>query len=156
MKTLLVFYSRTGTTKKLAEEISKNLKCDLEEIFDTKNRLGIIGYLKSGHDAMLKKFTKIEKTKKNPAKYDLVIIGTPIWVYNLCTPIRTYLYENRDNLKKVAFFCTMGGSGAEKTFSDIENICNKKPIATLQLKTKKVISNNFEKLKEFINLISKK
>jgi flavodoxin len=155
MKTLLVFYSRTGTTKKLAQEISKNLKCDVEEIFDTKNREGIFGYLKSGRDASLKKFTKIEKTKKNPAKYDLVVIGTPVWVGNMSTPIRTYIYQNRDNFKKIAFFCTFGGSGAEKTFRDMENICNKKPIATLQLKTKQLISNNFGELKEFIILLKK-
>jgi flavodoxin len=152
MKTLVIFYSRTGTTRKLAQEISKNLKCNIEEIFDTKNRQGLFGYLRSGRDAMSKRFTRIKPITKNPSKYDFIIIGTPVWVGTMSTPIRTYLYENRNNFKKIAFFCTLGGSGAEKTFRDMENICNKKPIATLQLRTKEVKNNTYsEKLKEFIN-----
>jgi len=155
MKSLVVFYSRTGITKKLAQEISKNLKCNIEEIFDTKNRQGIFGYLKSGRDAMSKRFTRLKPITKNPSKYDLIILGTPVWVGTLSTPIRTYIHENRDNFKKIAFFCTLGGSGAEKTFRDMENICNKKPIATLLIRAKEIKNNTYsEKLKEFMNKLN--
>ena len=54
MKTLVVFYSRTGTTKKVGENIAKILKCDSEEIFDTKDRMGVVGYMQAGKDAMFK------------------------------------------------------------------------------------------------------
>ena len=37
-KSLVVFYSRTGTTKRVAESISNLLKCDVEEVIDTKSR----------------------------------------------------------------------------------------------------------------------
>jgi flavodoxin len=66
VKPLVVFYSRTGTTKKVAETISNILKCDVEEVFDTKNRAGVLGWLRSGRDAGSKKPTAIEKAKKNP------------------------------------------------------------------------------------------
>ncbi|MFX0004733.1 MAG: flavodoxin, partial [Promethearchaeota archaeon] len=67
MKPLVVFYSRTGTTKKIAELISKSINCELEEIIDTKKRTGfIIGFLKSGYAAMKEKLTIIEKIQKNP------------------------------------------------------------------------------------------
>jgi len=48
MKILVVFYSRSGRTKKIAEAISDILKCDKEEIFDLKNRKGIPGFLSAG------------------------------------------------------------------------------------------------------------
>ena len=64
MKPLVVFYSRTGTTKKVAETISSILKCDVEEVFDTKNRAGVLGWLRSGRDAGSKKLTAIDKAKK--------------------------------------------------------------------------------------------
>lgn len=36
MKTLLVYYSRTGVTRMIADTISESVKCDIEEIVDTK------------------------------------------------------------------------------------------------------------------------
>lgn len=151
MKVLVVFYSRTGMTKKVAHAISKSLGSDLEELIDTKNRAGALGYLKSGQDATLKRLTKLQETKLDPAKYDLVIIGTPVWAATMSTPVRTYLHHNRDKLKKVAFFCTMGGSGDQKTLKHMENVSECQPLATLSLKTKQVAIDNFDQpLGEFL------
>jgi len=51
--------------------------------------------------------------------------------------IRTYITKNKDKLKEVAFFCTQGGSGAERTFSDMEDLCQKKGRAALELMAKR-------------------
>lgn len=166
MKTLVVFYSRTGTTKKVGEAITEKFgaEADIEEIKDTVDRKGIKGYLISGRDAMKRRLTKLEPAKFDPAEYDLVIIGTPIWGWNMSVPVRTYLTENKDKFqpkagqpmadKRVAFFCTMGGSGDEKAFSEMTEIIGKRPIATLALRTVEVVKNNFsEKLEKFIEKI---
>lgn len=155
MKTLVVYYSRTGTTKKIAEMLAEKLGADTEEIRDTVNRQGIKGYLMSGRDAMKKNLTKLEASKFNPKEYDLVIIGTPIWGWNLSVPVRTYVTENKDQFPKVAFFCTMGGSGDDKAFAEMEKITGRKPLATLGLKTREVVKNDFsEKLEEFVEKLS--
>lgn len=73
MKALIVYYSRTGTTKKVAGEISRLLKCDVEEIVDMKSRAGALGFVAAGKDAFLKKMTKIKGIKKNPGNYDLIV-----------------------------------------------------------------------------------
>ena len=152
MKTLVVYYSRTGTTKKVAEEIRVKLGCDIEEIIDTKDRSGIVGYLKSGRDAMYKHLTEIKPQIKNPADYDLVIIGTPVWAWNISTPIRTYLTENKDKLKNVAFFATQGGAGADSAFRAMTDVCGKAPMATLALMTKQVRQNaGVALMQDFIN-----
>ena len=104
MKPLVVFYSRTGTTKKVAESLKKLLKCDSEEILDVKSRKGPIGYLMSGREASMKKLARIKETKKNPSFYDIVLIGTPVWAGTMSTPVRTYISQNKVNFKKVAFF----------------------------------------------------
>ena len=152
MKTLVVFYSRTGNTKKVAEEIAKILNADIEEIIDKKDRKGIVGWLKSGRDATFKKSAEIEFVK-NPIDYDLVIIGTPIWAFTMTPAIRTYLSENK--FKKVAFFSTSGGSEGKKIFNEMEKI-SREPVATLSLLTKNwpaelnlVKEENFGKIKEF-------
>lgn len=144
-KCLVAFYSRTGTTRKVASAISKTLKCDMEEIVDTKNRSGVLGYLGAGRDAAMKKLTEIEKTKHNPALYKLVIIGTPVWAQTMSSPIRTYITKNREHFKgaKMAFFCTMYGTGSKNTFADMEELCGKTPIGVLELTTKEVQNEEF-------------
>ena len=57
MKNLVVYYSRTGRTKKIAKEIQERLNADIEEIHDVKNREGILGWLSAGRDAGTKKTT---------------------------------------------------------------------------------------------------
>jgi len=155
MKCLLVFYTRTGTTKKVATSISENLKCDVEQVFDTKKRDGPLGYLSAGKDATFKLKTKIKETTKNPKDYDLVIIGTPVWAFTLTPAIRTYISKNKNNFKKVAFFCTMGGSGSTRTFFDMEKLCKIKPESTLELTTNEVNENNYiGNLRRFIDQIT--
>jgi len=165
MKTLVVFYSRTGTTKRVAEKIAEALSCGIEEIFDTKNRSGAYGYLTAGRDASLKKLTVLKPISKDLADYDLVVIGTPIWAWSVSAPIRTYLENQKEKFppkadqpmadKKVAFFCTMGGSGDERAFSEMEKIIRVKPVTTLVLTTREVANNQHEeKLKEFIKKVS--
>lgn len=153
MKQLVVYYSRTGVTKTVGEELAKQLRCDAEEIISVKNRKGIIGYIISGKEAVLKKPAKIKEIKKDSSSYDIVIIGTPVWGHNMSSPIRTYLIKNKDKLKNVAFFCTMGSSGSQKTFNEMEKL-SKKPITVLELKTAEVKSREYEnKLKEFVKLL---
>ncbi|MHC1604429.1 MAG: flavodoxin family protein [Candidatus Methanofastidiosia archaeon] len=156
MKTLVVYYSRTGHTKKVAEAISNFLDCDIEEIVDTQNRSGPLGYLRSGYQAMRKKLPTIEKIKKDPSQYDLVVIGTPIWAKTISSPIRTYLYQNREHFKKIAFFCTYGSGGAETAFAEMEKLCSINPVSTLDVKTKEAKKGDYiPKVENFINEIEK-
>jgi flavodoxin len=124
MKSLVVYYSRTGKTKFVAEKIAAELGSDIEKIEDLKNREGKMGWMSATRDASREKETPISPTKKNPADYDLVIIGTPVWAFNPASAIRTYLKSNDLTRKKVALFFTFGISlrqTVEKTKSLIPN-----------------------------------
>ena len=158
MKSLVVYFSRTGTTKKVAEAISKKLKADSEEIKTTDSRDGILVYLKSGKEASLKRPADIDKTKKDPSKYDVVVIGTPVWAWSVSSPVRAYLMKNRDKLKKAefAFFCTQSGSGAERACSQMEDLCRKKPLSVLWLKEGEVLKADYRrKADDFTSKITK-
>jgi len=151
IKILVVFYSRSGRTKKVAEAISDILKCDKEEIFDTKNRKGIPGFLSAGTDANLRRLTAIKEIRNNPSLYDLVIIGTPIWSSNISNLIRTYLSLYKEDFKKVVFFCNRLGSDSKKVFADMKNLSQKTPLALLELTSREVARDQYmQKVKEFI------
>jgi flavodoxin len=154
-KTLVVFYSRTGTTKKLAQTLVQKLGADIEEITTPKDRKGLWGYLVCGREAMKRISAEINQTQKDPKIYDLVIVGTPMWAMNFSSPARAYISRNKEDLKELAFFCTRGGEKIGKIFEEMENAANKKPTAVLALRTKEVVSGNFDqKLNEFINKLS--
>ena len=155
MKYLIVFYSRTKTTKKVAKAIATILdNANIEEIIDTKDRSGAMGYLYAGKDAMQKNLTVIKNTQYDPEQYDVVILGTPVWSFNMSAPIRTYVTFNKHKFKNVAFFCTQGSAGSKNTFQNMEELCEKEPACTLDLKTRQVFSNQYsDKLQEFINKI---
>jgi len=146
-KVLVIYYSRTGNTKRIGEKISKLLNADMDEIIDKTDRSGIKGWIFGGRDAMKEKDTEI-KYKKDPSKYDLVIIGTPVWAFTLTPAIRNYLGANK--MKRVAFFCTHGGSPG-KTLAEMENL-SKKPVAVLGIKDKEINSSDIQ-IKNFCKIL---
>jgi flavodoxin len=154
MKPLVVYYSRSGATRKAAERISTLLGGDIEEIHDVTKRTGMIGWLKAGRDAHSRRLTTLEKVKNDPATYDIVVIGTPIWDHTLSTPVRTYISQFKGSFKKVAFFCTYTLTN-DNPFDEMESLCGKKPVATLRLHMKKEVeSGNYaEKTEEFVSKI---
>jgi flavodoxin len=154
MKALVAYYSRTGNTKKAGEAIAQALKCDSEEIIDRKGRGGPLGYLNAGREAMKKKLTEIAPLQNDPAKYDMVIIGTPNWGSNISCAARTYISQKKDSFKKVAFFCTAGGGSNSGIFRDMEELCGKSPKATLELATKEVSKGeHIQKVQDFVSAL---
>lgn len=110
MKSLIVYYSRTGKTKKVAEFIKEELNGEIEEITSLKNRNGILGILLSIYESLFKKLTPIKEIEKDLKNYDLIVIGTPIWAGNFSSPVRTFIVKYKDILKTkdVILFCTYG------------------------------------------------
>ena len=152
MKTLILYYSRTGTTKKVAEKLASILGADIESVVDNVNRSGIRGYMISGRDAIKKTLIKINPISHNISDYDLVIIGTPVWAWTMSNPIRTLITEQKDNLKQVAFFCTQGGEGDQGAISNMIKLSEKEPLASLSLLTKKVVKDQIEEeVNDFVN-----
>jgi flavodoxin len=78
MKSLVVYYSRTGNAKFVAETAAKELGADLEEIVDLKKRAGPLGWMSAGRAGQTGKGTEIAAATKVPADYDFIMVGTPI------------------------------------------------------------------------------
>lgn len=152
MKILIVYYSRTGVTKKLAEKISEILGADLEMIKDSSDRSGVMGYLKSGREAATKKIVTISPLVSQLKDYELVIVGTPVWAFTISSPVRTFFEQHKEELKNWALFCTQGGSGEQNTLKGAENIVNHPAKAFLNLLTKEVLREDISfKLANFKN-----
>ena len=150
MKSLVVYYSRSNITKKLAENIADKLDCDIEEVIPKVNYQGKIGYARGGKDAIREKIVELETLKFNPKDYDIVYLGAPVWASKAANPIISYMKQNEGKFSDVKFFMTAGSSGFESSFEQMEKY-SKKPLKTLALTTKEVKKDLFEdKLKSFL------
>jgi flavodoxin len=156
MKPLIIFYSRSGNTKKLAEAMAQALACDIEELADTQKRSGLFGWLRSGRQAMKEVLTTLQPFKKDLSQYDLVIVGGPVWAGRMSVPVRTFISQNKDKFKDVAFFFTAGGKdNAPKIFPAMEQLCGKRPRATLGCQTVEVKKDQYKvKLEAFVKALA--
>ena len=138
MKTLVVYYSRSGHTRQVANEIAAHCGADLEVIREANSRDGLVGYFHSGWQALIGAAPPVCPTIIDPANYDLVILGTPIWNFSLAPPVRSYAQRYGAHFKQVAFFCTEGGAGDQRAFSELARICAREPITTLTVTEKQL------------------
>jgi len=149
-KTLIVFYSRSGTTRRVAQALAEALQCCLEEITEPKPRTGFLGYLRSLLEARRKRPATIAPQKHDVSSYDLVVVGTPVWAWSVSSPVRTYLMATASQLPDAAFFCTLGGAGSESTFAQMTAIVGKQPRAVCAITARDVLSGrHFERLSAF-------
>ncbi len=114
MKSLVLYYSYTGTTEKIAKVISEELGADIERVCveDEKKREGFSSYFFGGMQALLKKEPATKPLSLNPGEYDMIIIGTPVWAGTCAPAMRTILHRYSFAGKRTAFFYThQGGPG---------------------------------------------
>lgn len=87
MKTLVIFYSHTGKTKKVAAERAKKENADLFEVKLKKPYSKLGAYLKGALAAMKQKSVEVSEIKCNFNDYDKIIIAMPIWASFPAPPI---------------------------------------------------------------------
>jgi flavodoxin len=133
MKCLVVYYTRTGKTKFVAESIAAQLGADIEEVVDLKKRDGPLGWINGGKDATRKSLTEIAPTQKAPTDYDLVVLGTPIWAWAPTPAFRTYISKNSLAGKKVALFYTFDSDPKQASRKIREMLPNVEVVGELPL-----------------------
>lgn len=124
MKTLIVYYSQSGNTRKVAEKIRKALSCDMDEI----------QYDKAAHTV---------GGKLNPADYDRVILMCPIWGFHLSEPMKLYLRQRKANIKRYRLAVTCGSMGLRGCVADCKKILEKSPEVAVKIKAKTIADNSF-------------
>lgn len=118
-KTLVVYYSATGTTKKAASYIADALGADLFELepkepytdddLDWTDDDSRVSY---EHEHEDKRNVELVNAKPdNWEEYDTVLIGYPIWWYIAAWPVNEFVQSNDFNGKTVIPFCTSASSG---------------------------------------------
>ena len=115
MKAIVIYYSLTGKTELAAKSIAETLKINSKKLEEVKSRKGLLGFLRSGHDAIKELNSEIKPLDINIADYDLIFIGTPVWAFKPAPAINSFIASTNFTGKKAVVFVTMGGSGDKNT-----------------------------------------
>lgn len=121
-KVLVAYYSYSGTTKKVADEISKKTNGDLFEI-TTKEKYSNV-YTQSNSEIRNDAHPLLKYTVDNIDQYDIVFVGYPIWWHATPTPINTFLESYNLKDKIVIPFCTSAENDIEQTMPTFLNSCD--------------------------------
>lgn len=131
-KVLVVYFSRTGTTKTVAKKIKKMTGGTMFQI-QTKKKYP------SNYDKMLDTAQKeqdedarpaLKKKVKSMKKYDLILIGYPIWWGDAPMAVYSFLETYDLSGKTIIPFCTSGGTGIGGSVKNIRKICKGAKVKT--------------------------
>ncbi|MDE6697053.1 MAG: hypothetical protein K2K25_09235, partial [Muribaculaceae bacterium] len=107
-KTLVLYYSQTGATKAVAEELQKQLGCDIDSIvavnpYDGDYGQTIARWMQEKNDSVK---VEIKPINVNLDEYDTIFLGFPIWGGTYALPMASFLSDNKLDGKNVVTFAT--------------------------------------------------
>ena len=121
-KTLVLYYSQTQTTQKVAEEIANRLGADIEAIlpvvpYDGDFQATIMRGQKEAAEGV---FPELQPLSVDVNAYDVIFLGYPIWFGTYAPPIAALLNTVDLSGKKIVPFCTFGSGGLDSSVRDLE------------------------------------
>lgn len=125
-KTLVVYFSASGTTRKIAEMIAEVGDFSLYEITPkelyTSDDLNWMNKKSRSSVEMSNKKIRpeITDTDAHIKEYDTIILGFPIWWYVAPSIVNTFLEKYDFSGKKIVLFATSGGSGFGNTVKELK------------------------------------
>ncbi|MHB9296556.1 hypothetical protein PilKf_02329 [Pillotina sp. SPG140] len=109
---LVIYCSYSGNCACIAEHIKEQTGADLLRltIAGEKPRAGFLRYVWAGPLLLSKKNPPLEPYTVDIQRYDLIIIGTPVWAGSMAPVFRTFFSQTPISGKRIAFFCCHAGS----------------------------------------------
>jgi flavodoxin len=115
MSTLVVYYSYTGNSRIVAGVLQNALKAETLELklVDDRERKGLAKYIWGGKMVASHAKPPLQPYDETAwEKYDLIVIGGPVWAGSLSPALASFLDKTKITGKRIALFCCYkGGKG---------------------------------------------
>jgi len=161
MKTLIVFYSLTGNTEKIAQAIAEATAGEMLEIRLKKDlpAKGFMRFFWAGAQLVKKELPELLPMGIDLGNYDLMFLGTPVWGGNTVPPVRSFLLGAELRNKKIALFCAHGGDDPGQAFVSLEKeLAGNKIVGKIDFKmdgiTESQVTDNLRKAGEWAKNIA--
>ena len=122
---LVAYFSWSGNTFTVAKQIAGLVDGDLFEIkpVDTYSQNYGEVVKRARQEIKSDETPELANQKDQMEKYDVVFIGYPNWCNTFPSPVLTFLTTHDLAGKKVIPFCTHGGGGAGRSFTELAKQC---------------------------------
>ena len=133
-KTLVVYYSFTGNSEKIAKEIHSKIEGDILEIKPAEEGIDYAADGYAAGDALIKKivdnpssaasYPDIKATDFKASDYGCVVVVAPLWWSHMAAPMQSFLFKYGKDFKgkKIALACSSHSSGISGVSSDLKRL----------------------------------
>ncbi len=166
MRIALVYYSRAGTTREVVKYIEGRLREHGLDVSTYELRL-VREYGKPLHlnlrlitDVLFNKLVNyVGDEGFNPEAYDLIIIGTPIWVGSITPPVKSFIYRYKGLIKTpvVCFTTSLMSRDYSRKFKDILKKLGYKVVMNFSVvdgvsRSRKIIESAVKEVLKILNI----
>lgn len=157
MSALVVYYSRSGTTRMAAQSLATMIGADIAEIRCHRYSMSVFGYIRAAFESVRGARPAVEAPAAVDAAYDLVVIAGPIWTGYPATPVRSFLTGRKPFRSRIALLLTHLGSPPDKAFALLEADLGRPADAKLALRQSDIQDGKASaELREFAELLKRK
>lgn len=142
----VLYFSRSGNSKRIAEKIAEKLGCTTIEITDNVSWKGFFGFMKGGFYSINQKLTGIKlENDYNVSEADNIVLVVPLWAGNTAPAGYSFLMKEMKNIKNLYMVICNDGSDFDKAYTKLQkmvgNIKNKYGITKNKGNEDSVIDN---------------
>lgn len=148
MKTLVIYYSQTGNSRKVAQLLASKLNAETAEITCDAYKRGFTAGLRLAWDILVRGKPPIETPNLDLNQYDLIVAGGPVWAGHPAAPLRSFV-SKLGSQHKTALFLTCNGtsksSPGEKALDELSAAAPMAPIAVRLFKEAEIASPELQR-----------
>lgn len=127
--TLIVFYSLTGNSRRLAQLLAAQTGWPVGEVLEERPRTaGPLGFLRCVLDSIFHRSPAVRYQGPEPASFANLVLIAPIWARELAGPMRSFVAGRQDRAQRIAVLTTMGGRGGSNAVAEIGRIAGRDPV----------------------------
>ncbi|MDJ0628598.1 MAG: hypothetical protein QNJ44_10100 [Rhodobacter sp.] len=138
MRSRVVYYSRTGATRLLAEALAARTVAESAEITCARYGTGLWGWFQAGRSSWRRDRPAITYDRADDTP-DCLLVGSPVWSGVIAAPVRSYLSEISDFPERVGLFLTSEGPPPHpEAEAEIKTLLGRAPDALLAMRAEDV------------------
>ena len=121
MNNKVIYFSRSGNSKRVAEKIAGKLDCGTVELTDNISWKGIFGFFKGGFYSLTQKITEISlENDYSASNADNIILVVPLWAGGTAPAGYSFLLKEIKNISNLTIVICSDGTDAGKAYGKLE------------------------------------